>query len=84
MAGGGYGTADSSRDSMSAPENPTPDTNDIDNHNEEMLRNLVLRRQQKKKRRLTYTEEAPGTPTAKCKQRPVPTKYNTPTKIIQG
>ena len=78
LAGGGYGTADSSRDSMSTPKNMTPGMDNTNNHNEEMLRRLILRRAQNKKRRLEYTDEAPSTPIAKSTATPEPTRYGTP------
>ena len=73
---------------MPTPKNTTPGTNDADNHNDEMLRRLLLRRAQNKRRRLEYTEEAQSTPGAKTKATPEPIKYKTPptnsTKSRQG
>ena len=45
LEGGEYGTADSSSDSMTTPRNMTPDTDNMDNHNKEMVRKLILRRE---------------------------------------
>ena len=56
----------------------TPDMDNTDNHNEKMLRRLILRRAQNRKRGLEYTEDAPSTPLAKSTATPEPTKYETP------